>query len=59
LLKVIGVGWEGSVVFPINNVSIIVLSTLIAILFFKEKLQKINSLGLAFALVAIALIALS
>lgn len=59
LLKVIGVGWEGSVVFPINNVSIITLSTIIAILFFKEKLLKINSLGLAFAVVAIAFIALS
>lgn len=59
LLKVIGIGWEGSVVFPINNVSIITLSTIIAILFFKEKLLKINGIGLAFALVAIAFIALS
>lgn len=59
LLKVIGVGWEGSVVFPINNVSIITLSTVIAILFFKEKLLKINGMGLVCALVAIAFIALS
>lgn len=59
LLKVIGVGWEGSVVFPINNVSIITLSTIIAILFFKEKLLKINGIGLACAIVAIAFIALS
>lgn len=59
LLKIIGIGWEGSVVFPINNVSIIALAALAAYLFFKEKLGKINILGLALALAAITLIALS
>lgn len=59
LLKVLGIGWEGSVVFPVNNVSIISLSTIIAIFAFREKLRPINTIGLMAALVSIVLIALS
>jgi len=59
LLRTIGIGWEGSVVFPINNVSIITLAALTAYLVFNEKLGKINIFGLALALAAITLIALS
>ena len=59
LLRTIGIGWEGSVVFPVNNVSIIALAALAAYLFFNEKLGKINIIGLAMAMAAIILIALS
>ena len=59
LLKTLGIGWEGSVIFPINNVGIISLSTLIAILAFREKLRQINWVGLAAALLSILLIAVS
>jgi len=59
LLKTLGSGWEGSVIFPVNNVSIIALSTIIAILVFRERLQHSKALGLLAALTSIALIALS
>ena len=59
LMETIGQKWDGSVVFPINNVSIIVLSTLLALWIFKEKFSKINTLGLICALVAIGLIAVA
>lgn len=59
LLRTLGMGWEGSVVFPVNNVSIMALSALLAYWLFREKLGKINILGLALALSAIVLIAMA
>jgi drug/metabolite transporter (DMT)-like permease len=44
-------------VFPINNTGIVLLSTLLAILLFKESLTKLNWAGIACSVVAIALIA--
>jgi len=44
-------------VFPINNTGIVLLSTLLAILLFKESLTKLNWIGIACSVVAIALIA--
>ncbi|MFT5832598.1 MAG: drug/metabolite transporter (DMT)-like permease [Cognaticolwellia sp.] len=52
LLKVLG-EMEGSVVFPINNVAVIVLVGIIAFFAFKEKLTKINIFGIALAVLAI------
>lgn len=57
LLKMLESGWDGSVVFPINNVAVIILSTVIAILMFQEKLTKLNKLGILMAVIAIILIA--
>jgi len=57
LLKAIGYGWEGSVVFPVNNVAIIALSSILAYLLISEKLSKLNWLGVALAGVSILLIA--
>lgn len=59
LMETIGQKWDGSVVFPINNVSIIVLSSLLALWIFKEKFSRINTIGLACALIAIGLIAIT
>lgn len=58
LLKVLK-DYEGnsSVIFPINNMGIVLFSTLVAFIFFKEKLSKTNWLGISLALAAIALIA--
>lgn len=50
-------GWEGSVFFPINNVSVLALSALIGFWFFNEKLSKANVIGLILAVVSIGLIA--
>jgi drug/metabolite transporter (DMT)-like permease len=58
LMKTLGVGWEGSVVFPINNVAIIALSSIIGgFLIFKEKYSKLNILGIVLSMVSILLIA--
>ncbi len=58
LLKALGAGWEGSVVFPINNVAIIGLSAIIGgFIIFKEKYSKLNILGIVLSMVSIILIA--
>jgi len=47
----------GSVIYPINNVSIIVLSAILAYLIFKEKFNTKNILGVVLSIIAIILIA--
>lgn len=58
LLKVLK-DYEGnsSAIFPINNMGIVLFSTIVAFIFFKEKLSRTNWLGILLALAAIALIA--
>ena len=58
IMKALGAGYEGSYFFPVNNVAIIALATLIAFVFFKEKLSKINIFGVILALAAITLISI-
>ncbi len=53
------ISWGSSVVFPISNLGTVALATLAGIIFFKEKISKVNLLGLAFAVVSIVLIILS
>ena len=48
---------ESSVVFPINNMGVVLFTSLFSIAFFKERLTKMNFVGLFVCLVAIALIA--
>ncbi len=45
-----------SSVFGINNMGIVLVSVIIGLFFFKEKLQMINKIGIALALVAIWLL---
>ncbi len=45
-------------IFPINNIGIVAVSTLVSVWFFKEKLNSKNILGLVLSLTAIALIAI-
>ena len=47
---------NGSLVYPILNISIILLSTLSAIIFFNEKLTTIKKIGIALSILAILLI---
>ncbi len=56
IMKGLEVGWEGSVLFPLNNVGVIFFTAIIGIAVFKEKLNKINLLGLLLASVAVILI---
>lgn len=48
-----------STVFASMNMGVIIFGSIIGILFFKEKVSKLNYLGIALALVAIVLITLS
>lgn len=48
---------ESTMVFPINNTGIVLLSTLLAILLFKERLTKLNWVGIVLAVLSILLIA--
>lgn len=50
-------GMESSTVFPINNVAIVMTSTLLGILLFKESMLPKNWLGIGIAVVSIILIA--
>ena len=54
LFKAISVPtWEDSFVFPVNNIGIVVLSSLLAVAFFKEKLNNYNIIGLGLAVISI------
>jgi drug/metabolite transporter (DMT)-like permease len=57
LLMALGSGLEGSFVFPVGNVAIILLTTFGAVAFFQEKLSLVNWLGVVLAVAAIGLIA--
>ncbi len=46
-------GMQSSVLFPLNNIGVVVLSTLMSILFFKEKLSKANVAGLILSVLAL------
>jgi drug/metabolite transporter (DMT)-like permease len=50
--------WESSVIFPINNLGIVSLSFITALIFFKERYSKFNWLGFLISLIGIGLIAL-
>ncbi|MES2517657.1 MAG: EamA/RhaT family transporter [Bacteroidota bacterium] len=47
---------NGAFVLPIYNISVILISALIALIFFHEKLSNLNKIGLALAVIAIGLI---
>lgn len=56
LLKALAIpGWESSVIFPINNMGIVVLSAVCGLLLFRERFSKTNVAGILLALVAISL----
>jgi drug/metabolite transporter (DMT)-like permease len=59
LLKALEVNKDSSVVFPIVNVGIIVTSTVLAWLIFKEPFTRNKTIGVLLAIAAIALIAYS
>ncbi len=46
----------GTVVFPINNIAIVVLAAILGVVFWGERLSKINLAGLALALVGLVLL---
>lgn len=52
-------GMESSTVFPLNNVAIVMISTFLGILLFKERMLPKNWIGIAMAVASIILIATS
>ncbi|NOR86814.1 MAG: EamA/RhaT family transporter [Bacteroidales bacterium] len=51
-------GLDSSIVYGVNSVGIIILSVSLAILFFSEKLSRINIIGICLALVAVMILML-
>ena len=51
--------FESSTIFTVNNVAIVMLSTLIGLLFFREKLSAKNWMGIGIAIVSIILVTLA
>ena len=51
--------FDSSGIFTINNVAIVILSTLMGIAFFKEKLSLKNWIGIVLAIISIALVTLA
>ena len=49
-------GLDSSIVFPLNNVGVVVLSVVSAILLFKEKVSAINFVGVIIAIFAVLLL---
>ncbi len=48
-------GWNGALLFPINNIGTIIGTTIIAFVAFKEKLSFANTIGLVLALISVVL----
>lgn len=60
LIKALQVkGIESSVLFTINNVAIVVVSTIVGLLLFKEQFSVKNKIGIALAIVGIVMVTFS
>ncbi len=60
LLKALNAdNFESSTIFTVNNVAIVMLTTLIGLLLFKERLLTKNWIGIGFAILSIILVTLS
>jgi drug/metabolite transporter (DMT)-like permease len=56
ILALTAYGNSGAFVYPLYNIGVILLSALVALFFFKEKLSTLNKIGLLLAILAIGLI---
>ncbi|MBD98272.1 MAG: hypothetical protein CMO34_00370 [Verrucomicrobia bacterium] len=52
-------GLDSSVVFPINNVGVVVLTTAASLLIFKERFSVVNKIGVSISVMAILIISFS
>jgi drug/metabolite transporter (DMT)-like permease len=59
LLYLLKQGWEGSVLFPLNNIGILTLTALVGIIFYNEKMNLKKGIGLILSTAAIFLIGMS
>jgi uncharacterized membrane protein len=49
-------GLESSTLFPLNNIGVVVLSTVLSILLFREKLSKVNVSGVVLSVIALVIL---
>ncbi len=56
ILALTAYGNSGAFVYPLYNIGVILVSALVAFIFFKEKLSTLNKIGLLLAVLAIILI---
>jgi uncharacterized membrane protein len=56
ILALTAYGNSGAFVYPLYNIGVILVSALVAFIFFKEKLSTLNKVGLLLAVLAIVLI---
>jgi multidrug transporter EmrE-like cation transporter len=49
-------GWQSSQLYPIYSVGVVAVSTVLAMLFFRERLSKSRKAGLLVGLAAVALL---
>ena len=52
-------GMQSSVLFPLNNIGVVVLSTFLSILIFKEKVSKVNYFGITLSIAALVILMLA
>jgi drug/metabolite transporter (DMT)-like permease len=57
IMRMLDIGWEGSIVFPINNIGILIVSVCAGLIFFKEKLNLPKATGFALSVLSIIILA--
>ena len=51
--------FESSIIFPVNNMAVVLLTALLSLLIFKEEFSLRNKIGVAVSIIAISLISFS
>lgn len=59
LVYLLAKGWDGSVLFPLNNIGILICTSLVGVILFREQLESKKLAGLILGGVAILLIGMS
>ena len=57
ILRMLNLGWKGSILYPMINISVLLLSTFFAVLIFNERLNRLKWIGIGFACASILIIA--
>lgn len=59
LLKILDLGWDGSIIFPIFNVGVLLASAIMGWLIMREEMPVKRALGVIMAAISIYLISTS
>jgi len=59
LVFLLSQGWEGSILFPVNSIGILILTSLVGFIFYGEKADRMKVLGILFGISAIFLLSLT